>query len=58
MKNIRIFLSENLQFLEVKFSICLNRRLFVMCLCCIVLYEYLVWQYWGIRYNVYRMRVS
>ena len=30
MKNIRIFLSENFQFLEVKFSIYLNRRVFVM----------------------------
>ena len=31
MKNIRVFLSENFQFLEVKFSIYLNRRVFVMC---------------------------
>ena len=30
MKNIRVFLCENLQFLEVKFSIYLNRRVFVM----------------------------
>ena len=30
MKNIRIFLSENFQFLEVKLSIYLNRRVFVM----------------------------
>ena len=30
MKNISIFLSENFQFLEVKFSIYLNRRVFVM----------------------------
>ena len=30
VKNIRIFLSENLQFLVVKFSIYLNRRVFVM----------------------------
>ena len=30
MKNIGVFLSENLQFLEVKFSIYLNRRVFVM----------------------------
>ena len=29
-KNIRVFLSENFQFLEVKFSIYLNRRVFVM----------------------------
>ena len=29
MKNIR-FLSENFQFLEVKFSIYMNRRVFVM----------------------------
>ena len=30
MKNIRVFLSEYFQFLEVKFSIHLNRRVFVM----------------------------
>ena len=30
MINIRVFLSENFQFLEVKFSIYLNRRVFVM----------------------------
>ena len=30
MKNIRFFLSENFQFLEVKFSKYLNRRVFVM----------------------------
>ena len=30
MKNIRVFLSENCQFLEMKFSIYLNRRVFVM----------------------------
>ena len=30
MKSIRVFLSENVQFLEVKFSIYLNRRVFVM----------------------------
>ena len=30
MKNIRVFLSENFQFLEVKFSIYLNWRVFVM----------------------------
>ena len=30
MKNIRVFLSENFQFLEVKFSIYLNRRVFVV----------------------------
>ena len=29
-KNIIVFLSENFQFLEVKFSIYLNRRVFVM----------------------------
>ena len=31
MKNIKVFLSENFQFLEVKFSIYLNRHVFVMC---------------------------
>ena len=30
MKNIRVFLSETFQFLEVIFSIYLNRRVFVM----------------------------
>ena len=30
MKNIRVFLSENFQFLEVKFSIYLDRCVFVM----------------------------
>ena len=30
MKNIRVFLSENFQFLEVKFSLYLNRHVFVM----------------------------
>ena len=30
VKNIRVFLSENHQFLEVKFSVYLNRRVFVM----------------------------
>ena len=30
MKNIRLFLSENFQFLVAKFSIYLNRRVFVM----------------------------
>ena len=33
MKNVRVFLSENFQFLEVKFSIYLNRRVFVMIFC-------------------------
>ena len=30
MKNIRVFISESYQFLEVKFSLYLNRRVFVM----------------------------
>ena len=30
MKNIRVYLSENFPFLEVKFSIYLNRCVFVM----------------------------
>ena len=30
MKNIGVFLSENFHFLEIKFSIYLNRRVFVM----------------------------
>ena len=30
MKKYQIFLSENFQFLEVKFSIYMNRRVFVM----------------------------
>ena len=32
MKNIRMFLSENFQLLEVKFSIYLNGRVFIMIL--------------------------
>ena len=34
MKNIRDFLSENFQFLEVKISTYLNRRVFVMDISC------------------------
>ena len=30
MKNIRVFLSENFQFLELKFSLYLNRYVFVI----------------------------
>ena len=30
MKNIRVFLSQNFQFLEVKFSLYFDRRVFVM----------------------------
>ena len=30
MKNISFFLSQNLQFLEVKFPVYMNRRVFVM----------------------------
>ena len=30
MKNINVFLSENFQFLEVKFFVYLNRHVFVM----------------------------
>ena len=33
MTKYQSFLSENFQFLEVKFSIYLNRRVFVMILC-------------------------
>ena len=33
MKNINVFLSENFQFLEVKFSVYLNRHVFVMDRC-------------------------
>ena len=42
MKNIRVFLPENFQFLEVKFSIYLNRRVLVMvcsvCACLLLLF--------------------
>ena len=31
MKKYQSFLSENFQFLEVKFSVHLNRRVFIMC---------------------------
>ena len=37
MKYIRVFVSENFQFLEVKFSIYLNRRVFVMYLLLLLL---------------------
>ena len=45
MKNIRVFYLKNLCFLEVKFSIYLNRHVFVMgcyskALCCKVFYSY------------------
>ena len=33
MKNITVFLSENFKFLEEKFSIYLNRHVFVMSAC-------------------------
>ena len=33
MKNIRVFYLKIFQFLELKFSIYLNRRVFVMCVC-------------------------
>ena len=42
MKNIRLFFSEIFQFLEVKFSIRLNRRVFAMTVrlhCVDILYE-------------------
>ena len=51
MKSIRVFLSENFLFLEVKFSVYLNRRIFVMLhvLFCLLFYCYvcvdLVWLY-------------
>ena len=35
MKNIGVFVSENRQFLEVKFSIYLNRSVFVMAQTCL-----------------------
>ena len=38
MKNIRVFLSENFQFSEVKLSIYLNRRVFVMAKTCLRAY--------------------
>ena len=41
MKN-PFFLSENFQFLEVKFSIYLNRRVFVMRLRCVSQSDYFV----------------
>ena len=37
MKNISFFFSENFQFLEVRFSIYLNRHVFVMFVCVEVL---------------------
>ena len=39
MKNIKVFfLSKNVPFLEMKFSIYLNRRVFVMSKCCLVIF--------------------
>ena len=49
MKNIRVLLSENFHVLEVKFSIYLNRRVFIMCkgevkwIQHIVLFEFLLY---------------
>ena len=39
-KNIRFILSENFQFLEVKFSIYLNRRVFIMV--CLLIWAFVV----------------
>ena len=41
MKNIRIFYSENVHFLVVKFSVYLNRRVFVM-VCILGLHDQLI----------------
>ena len=48
MKNIRVFLSENFQFLEVKISVYLNRRVFVMH----IIHIYMRW------YSVYCFEVT
>ena len=45
MNNIRDFLSENFQFLEVKFSIYLDRRVFVMCIKCNLLFSVNYWRW-------------
>ena len=37
MKNIRVLSSEKFRFLEVKFSIYLNRRVFVMHVTCTII---------------------
>ena len=42
MKNIRVFLSENFQFFEVKFSIYLNRHAFIMVLSVTLATTYLI----------------
>ena len=49
MKNIRFFLSENLQLLEVNFSVYLNRRVFVMVFlaCCSVVSFYIILTLFG-----------
>ena len=46
MKNIRVFLPENFQFLEVKFSIYeyLNRRVFVMIFIFLVVKAYRIFE--------------
>ena len=45
MKNIRILLSENFQFLVVKFSVYLNRHVFVMQPCKTVRMNMLIWAF-------------
>ena len=49
MKNIS-FLSENFQFLEVKFSILLKRRVFAMALSVVALESYNVSSYIFVQY--------
>ena len=57
MKNIRIFLSENFQFWVLKFSVYLNRRVFVKrsshnIVCHVVVFIALD-KGWGIQINVF-----
>ena len=50
MKNINFFLMENFQFLEVKFSIYLNRCVFVMF--CYVGASTIIVKIWSFAYDV------
>ena len=52
MKNITIFLSENFQFLVIKFALYLNRHVFVMFKINFILY-YIIYLFILLHYSVY-----
>ena len=66
MKNIRVFLSENFQFLEVKFSIYLNRRVYIMdplsarvpCICMYTCSSYIVLDILVLKFGQIYIRTS